>query len=231
MHPQPQKADALQNRCQRPTQRGNLRGQKIRLLAAHPLCGAPAQPQHKGRNPGFCNNLFQKLAYWDFTVQNRRVAADDLDTHIAYRHKIPDAASPGIAHSPAPLLRQHPASLRRANSVSTGAGHGKPHVSAPLPIDADGVVNLHQHIGQKRKRPQQGNPVGAVRLWIQRRKQQQLLAGELRHSSALVRSAEGKVQRADALFDLNVLHPPAQQRRDIPVPQRWHNLSHRLSTG
>ena len=157
MHPQPQTADALQNRCQRPTQRGNLRGQKIRLLAAHPLCGAPAQPQHKGRNPGFATICSKS---WRTGISLSKIGASPPMTWIpiAYRHKIPDAASPGIAHSPAPLLRQHPASLRRANSVSTGAGHGKPHVSAPLPIDADGVVNLHQHIGQKRKRPQQRKP-------------------------------------------------------------------------
>ncbi|CAN4015444.1 FMN reductase [NAD(P)H], partial [Dysosmobacter welbionis] len=169
VHPQPQPADPLHHRRNGPPDGRDLRGEHVRLLGAHPLRGAPAQSQHKGRDPRLGHHLFQNLPHRHLAVQDGRVSADDLDIHISHSHKVPHAAAPGILHGPGPLSCQHPAPLLRLAVSAVPAGDGEAQAAASLPVNPDGVVDLHQDIRQKREPPQKGHAIGAVRLRIQRR--------------------------------------------------------------
>ena len=224
MHPQPQPADPLHHRRNGPPDGRDLRGEHVRLLGAHPLRGAPAQSQHKGRDPRLGHHLFQNLPHRHLAVQDGRVSADDLDIHISHSHKVPHAAAPGILHGPGPLSCQHPAPLLRLAVSAVPAGDGEAQAAASLPVNPDGVVDLHQDIRQKREPPQKGHAIGAVRLRIQRREQQQVLTGQRPHPPLLVGAADCKCQGMVSLPNLNILHPAPQHGRNLPVPCCGHDL-------
>ena len=169
--------------------------------------------------------MLQHLPHRHLAVQNGCVAADDLDIHISHRHEVPDTAASGILHSPAPLAGKKLPPFRGI-AVAVPAGHGKPHIAAPFPVDPHRVVDLHQNIRHKRQSPQQRHAVGVLGFRMQRSEQQQLLIRQRCHPPPLIRPENLKIQRAFSLSQLDPVHPSAQQCRQIPVSRRRHHLAY-----
>ena len=89
------------------------------------------------------------------------------------------------------------------------------------------MIDFRKDVRHKRQSPQQRHAVGMLRLRVQRRKQQQVLIGQLHHVSLLIRAADSEFQRVFSLPQLHLLHPSAQQRRQIPVARCRHHFAYR----
>ena len=91
------------------------------------------------------------------------------------------------------------------------------------------MVDFHEDVCHEGQSPQQRYAVGMLRLRMQRREQQQLLVGQLRHMPLVIRSPYPECQRAFSLPQFHLLHPAAQQRRQIPVACRRDHFSYRTA--
>ncbi len=91
------------------------------------------------------------------------------------------------------------------------------------------MVDFHKDVRHEGQSPQQRYAVGMLRLRMQRGEQQQVLVGQLRHMPLAVRSPDSKRQRTFSLPQLHLLHPAAQQRRQIPVACRRDHFPHRAA--
>ena len=231
MHTQPQLADPLHHRLQRAANGGDLTGHDVRLLAAHPLSGRPAQTQQEGRDARPGHQLLQNLAHRHLAVQHLVVRTDDPDLHIAGSHKVPDGPVPGCLHGGRPLPCHRLAPLLGHAVLISLAHHSKAHISHSLPVLARSLENFQQNIHHKGHGPQHGHSVRSIRLRLEGCKQQKLLPGQLPHTAIHVPHAKSKVQRGTPLFDLQSAHIAAQQGGDIAAPLPGHDLAHRSAAG
>ena len=226
VEPEPEGADALQSRLHGAANGPQLTGEQICLLTAHAFGAGPAQSQQKGRQAGLCHQLLQKLPHGDLRVQHRAVGTDDLDRHVTHSHEVPHHAVFGILHGRRPLPGDGLGVTGGGSSLKAVAGgladHRVAHVARPLPVDAEGVVDLQQDVGQKGHASQQGDAVGIGRLRVEGGQKQQMLIGQRPQTAAFIRAADRDVQRTCALLDLQRRHvAPAESRQ---LPTRHHHL-------
>ena len=103
------------------------------------------------------------------------VTLDNGDMRIeeAYVDKIPDCTTLGILHGPAPFLCHLLAPFldhAGIHAVAVFTDHAISHIPCPLPVGADGGIDLHENIRQKRHPAKQAHTVRMRCLGVQRGK-------------------------------------------------------------
>ena len=207
---QPQRADAQQHRLDSAAQRPELTCQKIGLLGAHALRARPAQAEQERRQARFGHELLEQLAHGHGRVKHRPVRADDLDGYVAHGHKVAHDAALAIAHGLAPLGGDGPGPLGGGTALhpvaARPADDGIAHIARALPVFSDRAVNFQQDVREERHTAQQRDAIGAARLRVQRREQQQLLPRQRPHPAVRIAAAQHDLEGRLSLPDFQRVH-------------------------
>ena len=91
--------------------------------------------------------MLLQLADGDLGGDKLVIRPDDLDIHIAHRHKVPDLSIGGSLHGGAPFPADLSGHRGGIGLVAGGGavGHGIAQVAHPLKVFADGGIDLQQH--------------------------------------------------------------------------------------